>query len=129
MSILADFSWGSNVFIPSIRINTQRNQKPAFQTRNPAQTLSATISKEAAYINPQQKLAKLFEKQQQGPFETLKEAFKPEKIENFFLMGYLKRNGKDWKKTETGDKFISQFYKEPTEEEAEFGRYLASLGY
>lgn len=117
------------MFIPSIRINSQRNQRSAFQAKNPAQTLSTAISKETAYISPQQKLAKLFETQQEGPLATLKNMFKPDEIDNFLLMGYLKRSGKDWKKTETGDKFISQFYREPTKEEAKLGLYFSSIGF
>jgi len=113
------------VFIPSIRINTQRNSKPAFQRSFSVQKLSKAISKETAPITPQHKLAKLFKKQQEGPISDLEKMFNPDDVKLFWNMGYLKRVGQNWKKTETGDIYISQFHREPTPIEKYWGRRLA----
>jgi len=114
------------VFIPSIRINTQRNSKPAFQRSFSVQKLSKAISKETAPITPQHKLAKLFKKQQEGPLEVLKKVFNPEELDGFFTIGYIEKIGQNWKKTEMGDKFILQFYRTPTPIEKRLGRRLAA---
>jgi len=117
------------MFIPSIRINTQRNQKPAFQRNFSVQKLSKAMSKETAPINSQHKLAKLFKKQQAGPISDLEKMFKPDDIKSFLNIGYFKKVGQNWKRTETGDIYISQFYREPTPIEKYWGRTLANSGF
>lgn len=113
--------------VPSVRIHTQRNQKPAFERNFSVQKLSKAIINETAPTNSQYKLAQVFKKNQTGSFEDLKKTFSPDDIEIFVFSGVIKRNGQNWKKTELGDKFISQFYREPTPIEKLWERRLASI--
>ena len=87
------------------------------------------MPKEIGYKTPNVRLARVLDKQTEGPVSALEKKFKPEEIKTFFDSFFLERIGQNWKITEKGNIWILQFHKRPTPIEKQLGRYLASIGY
>jgi len=95
------------MFVQPITIQNTRNPKPSFQSRNLSQELALILSK-----------------QKEGAVAVLEKSFSKEEIDGFCLLGALRKIGDHWKSTKTGEQWV-EFYREPTEVEAELGRRLA----